>query len=546
MRNLFKFNSLLIGLIFSLIWLSSCNRDESLGNPDRLFRPIVKEKIVGQTWFRLIWDKYEGVKSYEIDLSVDSFKTIYRTVETDSTAVTVKDLDFDTKYQVRIKSIGSVLLPSGSPIQSAYFISEDITTLDFPTYLTNITSSNIIDNSVWVKWTQSDLVYSRIDVYEGRETFVKSIPLTLADNEALGKIITGLKPETTYYFKIFSGEEYKGKKSATTAVSQIFEGDIVDLRNFTEEESLMMINQAFIDSISAVHPNGLNLILSGGTKYVTTTILIPVKMNIVTGLSFKGKAIIAVDANFAVPASTTVDEIRFEKIFFTEGPNKPKTSSNYGGTYLFNFNQANGNLKSLVLENCDVKYKRGGIRMQTTSTIDKIYINNCLFDSIAGYGVINNGNDASYIGDIVVKNTTIVNAEKVFVGGRALGINSIDVENITVCYSPAVSTTNYFFDYNNNTIPGGLKIINSLFGKPGTTTVHGMRSACNDISVLNSFKTSDLQWTLNATTQLPNAPIADLVDLGKTTDETFVAPTSSKFKVKLTALIGQVGDPRWW
>lgn len=546
MKNLIKIKSLLAVLLLSLIWFASCNQEEDLGSPDRLFRPIVKERIVGQTWFRLVWDKFEGVKSYEIDLSIDSFKTVLRTEVTDSAAITIENLDYDTQYQVRIKSIGEMLNAAGNPLESKYYIVEDVTTEDFPTFLTNISANSIIDNSIWVKWTKSDIVYTRIDVYEGRDTFVKSITLTAADNEAAGKIISGLKPETTYFFRIYEGEEYKGKKSASTTTPQVFEGNVVDLRNFSDEESYGIISQQFIDSVATLYPDGFNLVLAGGTTYATTTILVPVKMNMVTGLSLRGKAIVAMDNNFAVPGSTDVDEIRFENIFFTEGPNKPKTSSNYGGTYLFNFNQANGNLKSLVLENCDVKYKRGGIRMQTTAKIDNVTINNCLFDSIAGYGIINNGNDASYIGDILVKNSTIVNAEKVFVGGRMLGINSIKVENITVCYSPYVSTTNYFFDYNNNTVPGGITILNSLFGKPGVATVHGMRTASTNITVQNSFKTSDLLWTLNASTQMPNAPIADLEDLGKTTDEVFAAPTQSNFKVSLPLLVGKVGDPRWW
>ncbi len=547
MKNLLKFKSLLLVSVIAMMCFSGCNEEEDLGNPDRLFRPILKEKIVGYTWFRLVWDKYEDVKSYEIDISTDSFKTIMRTEVTDSAAVTIRNLEFDTPYQIRIKSVGETMLSSGSPIESRYNILDDITTLDFPTLLLAPASTDIIDNSVWLKWTKTDMVYTRIDVMQGgKNEFFKSVPLTAQDNEAGGKIITGLSPETTYYFKIYVNDEYKGKKMAKTAKSQVFEGDVVDLRDYSPEASLSLISQAFIDSLAVAHPAGMNLILAGGTVYNTTTILIPVKMNIVTGLSFKGKAIIAMDNNFAVPASVTVDQVRFEKIFFTEGPNKPKTSSNYGGTYLFNFNQANGNLKNLVLENCDVKYKRGGIRMQTTATIDKISINNCLFDSIAGYGIINNGNDASYIGDITVKNTSILHAEKVFVGGKALGINSLTVENVTICYSPTVSTTNYFFDYNGNAIPGGLTVKNSLFGKPGMATVHGMRSACTNISIINNYKTSDLQWTLNATTQLPNAPIDDLTDLGKTTDEVFEAPASSNYKVSLPVLKGKIGDPRWW
>jgi len=545
MKNIFNFKTLFFAILLGVGLLAGCKDDESMGNADRLFRPIMHDGSYGGTWIKLNWDHYTGAKRYELELSVDSFKTILVTGKTDSISYTFSNLNYDTKYQVRLRSIGDVKLASGDTIKSAYYVTSDVTTLDYPTKLTTPTTSDVIDNSIRVKWDFSTAVYTQIKVLLDKTTEFKTVTLTAADNLAGTKIIGGLQPQTSYIVKIYQGDAYMGKKTFTTASSQVFTGDVVDLRNFTDDLSKNMITQTFVDSISTAHPAGLNLVLSGGTTYNIGTILVPVNINFITGLSFKGKAIMAIDGNFATPPAKTVGTLRFEKIFFTEGPTKLKTAANFGGTYLFNFNQTGAILDKMILENCDVKYKRGAIRMQTTATINQISINNCLFDSIGDYGVVNNANDASYIKDIIIKNSTVAHAAKLFTCGKKLGINSITIENFTSCYSPT-STANYFLDYSGNNVPGGISVKNSLFGAASGATSNGMRSSCTNISITNCFRASDLVWTLNADGITQTAPITDFVDFGKTTALIFADPTKSNFKVTDAKLVNKIGDPRWW
>lgn len=549
MRNILNFKKLILfSAVISLV-LAGCKDEEFLPGADRLFRPIINTSTVSMTWIRVEWDRYKGAKSYELEVSVDTFKTILRSNRTDSTQYTFTNLDFDTKYQIRLRAVGDSIIASGDTIRSMYFVT-NLSTIDYPTQLITPTSSDVIDKSIRVKWHVTPFVYSRIDVMVNKDSVYKTVELTDVDNQAGEIIIPGLQPETSYIVKIFSGDDYKGKKTFKTAASQVFEGDVVDLRDYSDEQAKTLLTQAYIDSIGAAHPAGLNLILSGGTNYTVPTLILPVSMNIVTGLSFKGKAVMEVNGGFAVKASTEVPTMRFEKIFFTQGnvAGKLKTDGNYGGTYLINMNQASGNIGTLTLENCDVKYKRGAIRMQTTAAIQKLNINNCIFDSIGGYGIVNNGNDASYIGDIVVSNSTFAHADKLFTCGKLLGINSIAISNITTCFAPAASV--YFLDYNTNAVPGGVSISNSVFG-PGIAgaAVNGMRFSTAtppNASVTNCFKTSDLTWAINATTLAPNAPINDFIDLGAASTAIFGDVTKSNYKVSDSKLINKVGDPRWW
>lgn len=546
MKNTFKFKKIFLLFVVIVLVVTGCKDDELLPGANRLFRPIVSQIGVSGTWAQLKWDHYKGTVYYELELSVDTFKTIVRSNKTDSAQITLYDLQYDTNYQMRIRSVGDSIISTGDSIRSAYNII-NFSTTDYPTQLKTPTSADLIDKSIRVKWTISTLVYSRIDVLVSKDSVYKSVLLTDSDREAGEKVISGLQPAKSYIVKIYSGNDYKGKKTFKTVSSQVFEGDVVDLRDYSDEEAQNKITQLFVDSLATLYPNGFNMVLSGGTTYTIPTVNVPVSMNIITGLSFKGKALMSVNGSFGITAGVTVPKLRFEKIFFTEGniAGKMKTDGNYGGTYLFNLNQAEGNVTELVIENSDIKYKRGVVRMQTSAKIGKLLINNCLIDSIGGYGVVNNGNDASYIGDIIVSNSTILNADKVFVGGKALGINSLKLEKVTTCFAP-VGTTTYLFDYNGNAIPGGISAKDCIFGVGKTATVHGIRSAATSILFENCYKTSDLMWTLNATTLLPSYPINDLIDLGKTSTEIFANPNAGNFKVTLPILVNKVGDPRWW
>ncbi|MBV5342713.1 DUF5123 domain-containing protein, partial [bacterium] len=295
--------------------------------------------------------------------------------------------------------------------------------------------------------------------------------------------------------------------------------------------------------------NGFNLIFSGGTKYKVPTINIPVSVNFVTGLSFKGKAVMVVNGSFGIKASTTVPSIKMEKLFFTEGTDagKLRTDANFGGTYLFNLNQANGNVDNVLIENCDIKYKRGNFRIQTTATVGLLTINNSVFDSIGGYGIVNLDNAGAMVTDLVIKNSTFGHYDGYLCRNikSTAQPNSIKIENITTCFAPA--SGRYYLELTDRTYPGGISIKNSIFGsvKDAGTTVHGLRSASTNVSVENCFKTSDLVWTVAVGATAPTYPI-ETTDLGKTSAEIFANPASGNYRVTLSSLVNKAGDPRWW
>lgn len=542
MLNIKKLTSSFLLLLMGAACFVSCDDDDHLGSPDRLFRPVIQSTLVTGTTIQVEWDRYKGALEFELDLSVDSFKSINRTVITELTQYTFENLDYDTKYMVRLRSLGE------NGISSAYFLNKEVQTQDYPTKLINPSSSDLIDTDVRVSWALSEEVYTQLEVWKSNE-LIATHELTQADNEAGNVIVRGLSATTTYTIRIYSGEQYMGKKTYRTTAAEQYQGDVVDLRSFDEESSLDILTQSLVDSLAIDHPNGFTLVLAGGVRYKIPTLVIPVELNMVTGLSLAGNAIAHVNGGFGIPASTTVEKISFDKIMFTEGTDagKLKTDGNFGGTYLFNFNTANGVLNKLDVTNCDIRYKRGFVRLQTAgAALHAFNMNNCFVDSIGGYGIMNNDNNGSIVGDVIIKNSTIGHCEVFLVGSKA-PFNSVVVENVTGCYIPGGSTR-YLFDFGSLLIPGGITMKASLFGKPQSgETAHGMRAAAGtNITIENCFRASDYGWTLNATTSLPSAPITDLEDFGSTTNAIFANPANLDFKVTSSRLVGRIGDPRWW
>ncbi len=187
------------------------------------------------------------------------------------------------------------------------------------------------------------------------------------------------------------------------------------------------------------------------------------------------------------------------------------------------------------------------VRLQTTSKIDLLTINNTVADSIGGYGIVNLDHAACMVTDLVIKNSTFSTFDGYLCRNTktTASPNSVYVENVTTCYAPA--STRYFIELTVGTYTGGVTVKNSIFGsvKDAGTTVHGLRTLSTNVNVENCFKTSDLVWTVAAGATQPTYPIA-CTELNRTSAEIFANPALRNFKVTNTALVKKAGDPRWW
>ena len=524
---------LIVAIVFALI-INSCKEDEELGSADRLFRPVINETSYGGTWIRLVWDKYASANSYDLQLSIDSFITLVSEVSTDTTFYQFNELEYDTDYLIRIKSIGESL-------ESKYFINDIIRTSDYPTKLNSI--SDITDTEVKVTWEEAS--YDSLLVMRDDTVDVSHI-VTDAENAKKEAIITGLLSDTAYVVRAYAGGKYQGKKSFSTSAPQVFEGEIIDLRSYSVEESYALLNQDFFDNLALTYPNGVTVILAGGTSYELDGPTVSSPFNLITGYSVRGDAIIEVKGNFDVDGSAVIDKISLEGISFTDHPDKPKTDGNYGGTYLFNISNSGASIDSVIIEDCDIRYKRGIMRIKTGAAVKAISINNCFIDSISGYGVVNLDNGGVITNSISVTNSTIAHTE-LFLRSDKMDqdLQNLTISNITTYYTPK----DYFFRMGNIS---EVEITNCLFGAVWDSEGGAEGLSSGDITtskIQDNYRTSDCVWTpvvdeSGAVTGEKN-PI-ESTQMSESSEDVFTDPSSSNYSLMDSDLANRIGDPRWW
>ena len=465
--------SVLVGAVFS-----ACKDDEDLAKADALFRPIINtddDVVLGLTpdnvpYVTVEWDKFKDANKYEVSLkSTDGLDE--RVVVVDTNYVRFDNLQYDTDYNIGVKSMNTV-----TGLQSKEY-TFTVTTADFPTNLSNISTSDVIDTQVRVKW-MAGVVYDSLAIVKDRDgSFVKGVTVTDEDNAASSKIVTGLDPKTSYRVLAYVGNFYQGKKRFTTTAAENYDGVVFDLRDMDAKESLKWINSENIDSLVRENPDqNINIVLQGGMNYRLETVKLPSTkgtIKFVTGLSLQGNAIWNVTGNFDLPADVDIAGVTFEKIEFTDDESKPRSSSNFGGTYLFN-PQSNAHMGTLTIQSCVVRYKRGVLRIRSTNVVDNVVIDDCIFEYIGGYGITNVDNGDASIHNIKVSNSTFANCVRMFVNTKNKSggcTQSVDIKNCTFVYFAQPSRG--IIELQDDDIPGGITMKNCLIGPAGELYTKG-------------------------------------------------------------------------
>ncbi len=569
MKNIFKSMLLFMAVAMGVSFVASCSDDDDLPSMDSLFRPVITESDNithgldddNNAYMIINWDNYKNANQYVLKIEAND-GTDTREITTDTTYYRFDKLQYDKEYNVSLTAGNTT-----SGLQSKAF-TLTTTTLDYPTSLSTLQATDIIDIAARVRWT-AGVVYDRLRIIkEENDSLVSEVTLTEADNAAAQKVVYGLSPKTGYLVQAYSGSDYKGKKRFTTVASESFEGEVIDLRGLDEDTAYKWFSvgsgSGFANTLDSLiktkyQDKDITVVLEGGTKYRITTIELPATtgtITFITGLSLAGEAEFGVEGNFRIAGSSEVGGVVFDKIAFTDTENKPRTDNHYGATYLFNLNQSGGNLGTLKFLNSSIKYKRGVCRIQTAASIQNVVIDNCIIDSISGYGITNADNAKADIQNIKITNTTVSNAEKICVGTKGLQPNSLVVENCTFVYT--IADAKPFFDFKSSNWDGfkdKFTFKNCLIGKAGrnkeelaTTGINGwsgeVQPECDEI-----YFTNDLLWTpVSEEDPSPKAAFPGTT-LSTSTEETFKDPASSNFQVIAKELGGinpTPGDPRWY
>lgn len=558
MKKILKSFLLLMAVTTGMGTFVSCS-DDDLPAADALFRPVINaddniEQGLDEKdspYMIIRWDNYTSANQYTLKIEASDGSDT-REITTDTTFYRFDDLQYDMEYNISLSSSNTVSGLTSKPFTLT------TTTLDFPTCLLTPSTSDLIDIQARIKWAEG-VSYDKLRILKDEENeVIGEVEVTADDNAAAQKIINNLEPKTTYRVEAYANGKYQGKKRITTVASESYEGEVVDLRGLTEKESLKWINTTSIDSIVALYPDkDINIILQGGMHYRLETVNLPTTagtLRFVTGLTLQGNAIWNVTGNFNLSNGVNLGGISFEKITFTDDESKPKTSSNYGGTYLFNQN-SDAVIGTVSLKSCEVRYKRGVMRIRGTNVVESFIADDCIFEYIGGYGITNVDNNGAAIKNIKVTNSTFANCVRLFVNTKSKDIpcGTATIENCTFAYFAGASRG--LIELQEKEWKGGITIKNCIYGSCGevhTAPQEGIKGWSGTVvpTLDNVLFTSDLIWAMKEDGTPNNA--FEGTTLSTDTKGTFKNPNpegelmpGDYTLINADAIKAKVGDPRW-
>lgn len=532
---------------------TSCSDDDA-PVMSRLFRPIFNDVVAGLDAnnvpnLTMKWDNYSNANQYVVKV-VNTNGTDSATVETDTTVVTIGNLAYDQDYNVHI-----VAKNTNTGAESKVY-TVVATTLDYPTQLKTVSSTNIIDTQARIMWntTSGDeaVKYDQLVLkLADDESVVAEYNLTEEDQAVGEHIFKNLEPSTEYRIEAYEAGQYRGKRLFKTTAPENYTGNVVDLRGMDDDTAYKFLSTESVDSIIALYPDqDITFVFEGGQTYRLPTLVLPSttgKILFTTGLTLAGNTKFAVTGNFDVAAGASVGGLELQKIEFTDDPSKLKTSSNFGGTYLFNLGGKNSYLGEVNIHDCSIKYKRGLCRVKEAAVIDNFIIDNCILDSIGGYGLTNADNAAAEIRNVKITNSTLSNIAVGLAATKGPNPVTVTIENCTFAY--CIQKGKYFIDFNKKAAKS-IKISNCLFGVSGATTkalapLMAWRGKTAP-QTIDLFFTKDVEWAANE----DGSPVSMFDGTVISTDMagTFKSPLTSDFTIINSSdfKISKPGDQRWY
>ena len=549
MKKIFKTMSLLAAITTGTGTIVSCSSDDDLAKADALFRPIINEDdnlelgldANNVPYMIVKWDNYTDADQYTVKVEPADASASAKEITTSDLTCRFDGLEYDKEYFVYISSANTKNGLSSKPY------SLTTTTPDYPTKMQSPAATDIIDIAARIKWSGAS--FTKLVVIKDSDLEqVGEFEVSDADNAAGEKIVNGLQPKTTYRVEAYNGTTYLGKKRITTGAADVFEGNIVDLRGWNENDSYKFIENCLDSLMTQAYPDkNITIVLEGGMKYrlkATKLHSTAGVITFVTGQTLAGYAEFEVNSNFDLDTEAQVGGLIFEKINIW-GAQPDASDGNFGGQYVFNIAGKGSKIDLIRFVGCDIKWKRGVLRQKdNASTVVKFEIDNCTLDSIAGYGIANSDKEGCVVQNIKVTNSTFSTCKVLFTNTKGkTAPNSIIIENCTFVNCPQGGK--FITDFKGNAPTGDFKFKNCLFGPGQGELAIWSGDAKPDGSDI--FYTSDIVWKpVNAETD--PSPVAQLegTTISTNLSGTFKDWANGDFTILNTKELKKVGDPRWY
>ena len=516
---------IIFALTIVVLTLAACKKTEQLTGPDRLFRPVLKDALASDgNWIAVSWEPIKDAVSYTVELSKDSFRTILSSANVDTTYYLFDNLKWEQLYQVQVKANAK-----DSSKNSKFSNLGAIKTPRFPTILNIPGISDISDNAVRVSWTNSGATVTSIKILKASDSsVVKDITLSGTDVTNQYRIVSGLSGSNGYIIFLYSGTSVRGWANFTTTAA--LSGNLIDLRDITGRPSVLL------DTLPVV-PSGSIILLKRGESYtISSTANLNKSITILSGTDLlnPNQAVISLPNNFNITSGSTIDSIMFKDVKLV--------GTDYASKYVFNINTA-CNIGKIGFDACRIEIMRGVLRTQSQAAVIGTYsINNCIIDSIAGYGIVTVDVASSKVDNIIVQNSTIYKAEKFITSSKpTAGSVSVLVSNCT--FNEMLTGSNTYIDYGSMNVLNGITVSNCIFGvgKGGSTTLRDIKvGSGTSVNASNNYRTSD--YVSSGTNDLPN-----IIVYTKPSTQIWQDPVNGNFKIIDASFPGKsgTGDPRW-
>ena len=526
-------------LILGMMAFYAC-KDEEIFEKTRLFRPVLTDDLYSEGNSIIVnMGKLKDAVSYTLEVSRDTFKTIEYTIEADTNFVVInsvltgEELLWFTIYQVR-----AIAHASDSQYDSKVSDLGNVRTQKYPSNQGVPTSFDVTDIRARVFWTTAGDPVTEVKVFAigdlRLETPLMEFEVTDEERDAEEKIISGLDPETEYQIAIYSDGVIRGWEVYTTKTPEPSGDNVIDLKGIYNPSIL-------VDTLPDI-PGGSIVILESGLAYETGGYEFDKSITFRSGYGFSPNlALIDCSSNFNLSAGSSVDAIVFQNIAF---------KGSISGNYVFNIGNA-GSINTLKFDGCEISNLRGVLRMKDNGPglLSNYLINNCVIDSIGGYGLITVDVAGWVVDNIILTNSTFSKVDVFIRNNKGVDdFTSIVIDGCTASETPKVGNALFRFDQGVN-VTNGIKIHNTIWGHgwntrdadvPSVTGTQGFTATSFD--VVNVWATSDFSFSSG---EIPGFPSSTY---SKTAADLWVSPyTDLDFNFKDTGFSGKgdSGDPRW-
>lgn len=574
MKKIIKSMLLLIAVTAGTGSFVSCSDDDDLTTADALFRPIINEDdnieqgLDDNTipYMIVTWDNYTSANQYTVKVeAVDG--SDMKEITTDATTCRFDNLMYDKEYYVYISSENTQTGLKSKP----YSITT--TTLDYPTNLSTLSTSDIIDTQARVKWTGDDTHYDHLKLYkDSDDELVCDTVITDDINAAMEIIFKGLDPKTTYRVEAYSNDAYQGKKRFTTVASESYDGVVFDLRgkSASEAKNYITTDQIAFDvaenpdqDITYVLEGGFEYKISGGTKIPATKGTV----KFITGLTLAGNAKFTHSGGWALNNGEEVNTLHIEKIdirsdkFADDEALAANTAKGFEGRQVFNINGTNATLHNIIFKSCTIGGFRAIVRCQADGdNVENVTFDDCIINGIGDQGVVTTNNKSVDMKSITFKNTTVTNIVMLCDLRKTVNKLAFTIENCTFCYAPIETTANAntpMFRLGTGNV--ALTVKSTLFGpsmastgssggdvllfKPGVAGSIFVAGEFDNLDVADSYKTNFI-WTDRGTDEPVINPLEGLLEAGMSETDLWKAPDKGDFSI-IGKIPSTLGDPRW-